>query len=1198
MWRHSLLALFLLLPGLFIMTLKARPIQKPLATDQTSAAMGTTMRVSVASDGTQFREVWTNLAMSANGRYVAFESFTAITDHEQYVSCRNIYVHDRLTKVTQRISSTRSGQPVCVASDPDISGDGRYITFVSANSEIVSDDMNDAYDVFVYDQDIGQTKLVSAASNGLVGNDWSDYGAISDNGRFVVFWSAANNLINDDLNDRGDIFIHDLVTSETTLVSVTSNGSQSNGHSVYPSISADGRFVAFMSNAINLANNDTNGVFDTFVHDRETGQTNRVSVATNGVEANDISWRPSISADGRLVTFYGPASNLVDGDTNEAWDVFVHDRETGETKRISITSDGAETDWGGNNSIISGDGRTVTFQSYSTNLVDGDTNGQHDIFIHDLLTSETTRVSVATDGTESDGASEEWSDISHDGRLIAFASDASNLVSGDTNNGWDIFVRDRDGEPEPTSELSGTVTVGEGDLPLAGVTISAHTGHITTTDATGHYSIIKLLPQSYVLTPSLPGYFFTPASLLVTVPPNAERQDFVAGFTHSISGTVRDGVNGAPYLGVTITTKTTAGNVVTAVTDRNGQYTLVELPPGTYMLTPTLGIHSFAPVTRTVIVPPDETAQDFWGRNPAGSTTRVSVSSNGAEGNGESLIPAISADGRFVAFQSRADNLVSKTANNFERKIFVHDRTSGATSLVSMSSDGLLANSYSISPTISANGRFIAFQSAASNLVANDTNNHADIFVHDRITGETTRISVASDGIEADNDSFDPVISTDGRFVAFGSAAANLVPGDTNDRADLFLHNRTTGQTTRIPNAAVGGSNQSWDYALSADGRFVAFISFAQIVVYDRTTGQSQRVSVTSDGTPANGGNNDPVISDDGRFVAFTSEAINLDPADTSFYDSVYLHDRSTGETILISVNSEDVSANGLSDAPSISADGRFVVFYSWASNLYDWYADLSTPNIYLRDLLTDETRLVSEPPDGQEPNSGLVNPIADISPDGRSIVYNSYSSNLVGGDNNIHADIFVFDRMAKPSFTYSISGVITDSKTGLPLAGVVLQTNSPYSTSTNDVGQYTLSDLPPVMYLVTPTLAGYSFAPPGRMVAVPPDAVEQNFAGTLRTYAIMGLVTDSATSLPLSGVVVMTNSGETAVTDETGRYRLTELTPGTYTITPTLTSYTFIPPARNVTLPPAAANQDFTGRDVKPALFRLYLPVISMPHE
>ena len=390
----------------------------------------------------------------------------------------------------------------------------------------------------------------------------------------------------------------------TELVSVDSSGNQANGFSAWPAISADGRFVAFASDASNLVSGDTNGKGDIFVRDRQTGATERVSVDSAGNQADGGSDAPAISGDGRFVAFVSDASNLVSGDTNGQSDVFVHDRQTGVTERVSVDSAGNQANGGSAAPAISADGRFVAFVSDASNLVPGDTNGQGDVFVHDWQTGATERVSVDSAGGQADGGSGKPA-ISADGRFVAFASAATNLVDGDANSKSDVFVHDRQ----------------------------------------------------------------------------------------------------------------------------------------------------------------------------TGATERVSVDGHGNEGDGSSTWPAISADGRFVAFESMATNLVSRDFNR-DQDIFVHDRQTGATERVSVSSDGKQASSPSDVPSISADGRLVAFVSGANNLVPGDTNRFyfADVFVHDRQTGATERVSVNSAGNQGNDYSGLPAISADGRFVAFLSLAGDLAP--------------------------------------------------------------------------------------------------------------------------------------------------------------------------------------------------------------------------------------------------------------------------------------------------------------------------------------------------------------------------------------------------------------------------------------
>ncbi len=425
----------------------------------------------------------------------------------------------------------------------------------------------------------------------------------------------------------------------TERVSVASDGAQANSASAIPTISGDGRYVAFSSDASNLVPGDTNARDDVFVHDRVTGATQRVSVASDGTQANSDSAIPAISADGRYVAFWSDASNLIPGDTNGSADVFVRDRATGTTERVSVASNGIQANSYSYYTAISGDGRYVVFSSHASNLVPGDTSAALDVFVHDRATGTTERVSVASDGTQANCDSDNYpvisaiiisgnpdSDypaISGDGRYVAFSSQACNLVPGDTNGTPDMFVHDR--------------------------------------------------------------------------------------------------------------------------------------------------------VT--------------------GTTERVSVASDGTQANSSSYYPAISGDGRYVVFSSSASNLVPgdllyRDIDGITNDVFVHDRVTGATELVSVASDGTQANESSFYSAISAEGRYVAFTSTASNLVPGDTNMHFDVFVHDRVTGATELVSGSSDGTQADNSSLYPAISAEGRHVAFLSYASNLVPGDTNGVSDVFVHER------------------------------------------------------------------------------------------------------------------------------------------------------------------------------------------------------------------------------------------------------------------------------------------------------------------------------------------------------------------------------------------------------------------------
>jgi len=328
---------------------------------------------------------------------------------------------------------------------PAISADGRCIAFQSLAANLVGGDTNNASDIFVHDRQTGQTSRVSISGTGTQVTDDSFSPSISADGRFVAFASRARTLVSNDDNKACDIFLRDRQLGTTTRISATASGGWPNGDSWAPAISADGRFIAFHSFASNIVTGDTNLVADVFVHDRQTGSTSRVSLGPAGAQGNDQSLNPSISADGRFVAFHANASNLVSGDNNASWDIFRHDRQTGQTIRVSTTATGGEANGDSGAPAISADGRYVAFASRAGNLLAEDPNLDMDIFVKDCLTGEILLVSSAPAGVPSNGDAGAPA-ISPDARWIVFHTWADNLAAGDLNGRWDVFRFDRLGQ--------------------------------------------------------------------------------------------------------------------------------------------------------------------------------------------------------------------------------------------------------------------------------------------------------------------------------------------------------------------------------------------------------------------------------------------------------------------------------------------------------------------------------------------------------------------------------------------------------------------------------------------------------------------------------------------------------------------------------------------------------------------------------
>ena len=397
-------------------------------------------------------------------------------------------------------------------------------------------------------------------------------------------------------------------------VSTSPSGGQPDGESTAAAISADGRYIAFVSRATNLVPDDLNNLGDVFVRDLEGETPVCASTSPSGAGAQGESHTPALSADGRLVAFVSEAWNLVSGDDNGTSDVFVRDLVSGTTARASVGPGGADADGASANPCFSADGRYLVFESRASNLVAGDSNGEHDVFLRDLAAGTIERVSLTAGGGQALGGSR-MPAVSSDGRWVAFASAAANLTSApeDTNACWDVFVRDR----------------------------------------------------------------------------------------------------------------------------------------------------------------------------VAGTTVRASLTSSATQATGTSSAPVISADGRFVAFESTADDLVPADSNG-RCDIFVRDLIMGTTSRISVGAGGFQGNGASTHPSISGDGRFVAFVSKAANLVADDTNGEQDVFVHDRQTATTTRHNLGSSGLQAQRKSLWVALSQDGRFLAFPSADEVLVPGDSNGEVDVF----------------------------------------------------------------------------------------------------------------------------------------------------------------------------------------------------------------------------------------------------------------------------------------------------------------------------------------------------------------------------------------------------------------------------
>ena len=406
-------------------------------------------------------------------------------------------------------------------------------------------------------------------------------------------------------------------------------------------------------------------------------------------------------------------------------------------------------------------------------------------------------------------------------------------------------------------------------------------------------------------------------------------------------------------------------------------------------------------------------------------TFRVSVAPDMSQLDGDSGDTSLSADGQTIGFTSTASRFVDGDANGAVRDVFTFDVATGQRRLISFAAGG--ANGPSSSPALSADGTRVAFVSSASNLVPGDGNGAADVFLTDR-DGNVTRVSVAADGGDANGPSSDPDISADGRFVAFESAASNLVAGDTNGAPDVFMRDLRTGTTTLVSAARGGGpgNGASGAPAISAGGGFVSFASTASnlvagdgngvgdVFVRDLALGRTERVSVSSRGRQQNAAVAAPFqqisdVSQDGRYVVFDSDATNLVRQDANQHTDVFLRDRRRHTTVLVSASSLNVQGNNDSFSPLISSDGRIVAFQSLASNMAP--GDGPREDVFVRDLRERTTSVVGVADDGSARAAELVPQLLQrpaLSADGRIAAFSSTAPNLVAGDSNRREDVFL----------------------------------------------------------------------------------------------------------------------------------------------------------------------------------------------
>ena len=458
-------------------------------------------------------------SISRDGRFIAFVSYaTNLADNDNTL---DIFVRDTHSGNIIEASNTSAGDRSNGDSfNPSLTPDGRFVVFESYASNLVPEDSGSTGDVFLRDLQTGSIVRVSTSGTGVEGNARSYSPTISDDGRYIVFRSDASNLVEGDSNLKGDIFVKDMLTGALRRISIAIDGTQGNDHSFEPAISGDGNFVGFRSYASNIVPGGDITLENLYVTNLRTGEIHRANANSIELQGLNTSWIPSLNNDGRFICFPSTANTLVPGDTNSKWDVFIKDMLTGIMTRVSTANDESQGNGDSKYATISDDGRYVTFLSHSSNLAPDDTNGKADIFVKDSLTGSIMRASTTSDLNQANDASEELF-TNKTGKFVAFTSSATNLVASDSNGVSDIFLKDL-GTGQTTLAVRSNTSVLIGQA--TGVDQDMNSALLYTLTGTG--------TDAFVIDPRTGQIALSPTGVM----------DFQLQPTYSISVSVSDGV--------------------------------------------------------------------------------------------------------------------------------------------------------------------------------------------------------------------------------------------------------------------------------------------------------------------------------------------------------------------------------------------------------------------------------------------------------------------------------------------------------------------------------------------------------------------------------------------------------------------------------------------------------------------------------
>ncbi len=1072
-----------------------------------------------------------DVAISGDGRYVAFvaKPLSLLPGFGEGVQS-DIYLLDRTTGDIRRVSTHSAGEPfVGNSGDPELSADGRYMVFSS--KAVPAPGIGSPYNN-IYLKD-----LVTGTVNWIDFNP--DYYVVRDSQISADGTVVAGNKYGG--------FLEVYVTKNLVTGAI---GGGSHNFISDPRLSGDGSRLVYDGYDYNRFGtlpfplgpfDNTNQIY---LVDNVTNERVLVSAGGGGlIKPDGESYSPAISSDGLRIAYATNSTTIVPGTPIGTSQVIVYDTFTLQQRAASVTKDGVFDNSGklsaSRDVEISGDGRFVAFTSSANNLVPGtrevtgfpgysDTN----LYLKDMNTGDLLRLSTAIDGLGGNSSTFNF-DMDLGGNTVAFRSTASNLVTGDTNNYWDLFIAVRDtfrgyedGPPIaiPVEALPGAK--GEQVIRTAltgfpeGFTLSAGTpeaaGFAWVFDGPPPRDLTFRAPRDWngsftmnVLVTTRDGGDTTTAtaSKLVTVFPVAdtpEAADDAATILENTEATIAVLANDRDGDGDTLFVAKIAGAAIAQGETRDvGDGTVTLLANGRLLVRPD---NEFSGTLRFTYAAGDSTGREGTAEVrvnviPVAQPARIdapqlaSGTPYGISGNRDAFSPVVSANGSTIAFITDATDLAPVGSYTYSGAPYflLRGPTTGPFFPLTPPDSQAAAPGINLSPSISREGSRVAFQSNVAILVNGDTNATHDIFLATG-PGAITRVSVNASGQQANGMSYEPALAADGGFVAFMSEATNLVLGDTNGRADLFVKNLSTGAVTLVADPQQRGNAD-----LSADGRFLAYDSNARdpyrpsdtdgvydVMVADLVRGGAMRASSNAAGEAANGPSTDASVSTTGRYVAFTAVADNLVPGVSG--KQIYRKDMLTGEVRLASASAEGVPANNNTFYGKISGDGRFVAFSSLATNLVAEDSD-DRVDVYVKDMLSGALVVVSIEPGGVRRLDDAY--VTAISANGGVLTYVSSVSRLGPLNTNPTDDVVVVS-LARPM-------IATEDGPAIPLPIAV----SPGSAG-ETLQQVVISGLPvgSLLSAGTPSGAGtvWSFAgsPPADLTFIPPPDTSGAFTLTI----------------------------------------------------------------------------------------------------